>query len=92
MLATAGAFFSFEGTRVVPDIVVLAKSLSGFGLPLAAVLIRRDLDVWRPGEHNGTFRGNNHAFPSLASGKIPNLLSARFLANSDQQKSPARHS
>ena len=57
-----GAFFSFEGTRVVPDIVVLAKSLSGFGLPLAAVLIRRDLDVWRPGEHNGTFRGNNHAF------------------------------
>lgn len=57
-----GAFFSFEGTRVVPDIVVLAKSLSGFGLPLAAVLIRRELDVWRPAEHNGTFRGNNHAF------------------------------
>jgi diaminobutyrate-2-oxoglutarate transaminase len=57
-----GTFFSFEGTRVVPDIVVLAKSLSGFGLPLAAVLIRRELDVWRPAEHNGTFRGNNHAF------------------------------
>jgi diaminobutyrate-2-oxoglutarate transaminase len=57
-----GTFFSFEGTGVVPDIVVLAKSLSGFGLPLAAVLIRRELDVWRPGEHNGTFRGNNHAF------------------------------
>src|SRR5699024_10747016 len=26
-------------------------------------LIRRDLDLyWSPGEHNGTFRGNNHAF------------------------------
>ncbi len=42
--------------------MTLSKSLSGYGLPLAVVLIRRDLDVWRPGEHNGTFRGNNHAF------------------------------
>jgi diaminobutyrate-2-oxoglutarate transaminase len=40
----------------------LSKSLSGFGLPLSLTLIRRDLDCWKPGEHNGTFRGNNHAF------------------------------
>ncbi|HEY6924260.1 MAG TPA: diaminobutyrate--2-oxoglutarate transaminase [Steroidobacteraceae bacterium] len=57
-----GTFFSFEGSRIVPDMIILAKSLSGFGLPLAAVLIRRELDIWRPAEHNGTFRGNNHAF------------------------------
>jgi len=57
-----GAFFSFEAAGIKPDIVTLSKSLSGYGLPLAIVLIRRDLDVWRPGEHNGTFRGNNHAF------------------------------
>ncbi|WP_082547987.1 diaminobutyrate--2-oxoglutarate transaminase [Massilia sp. Root335] len=57
-----GTFFSFEGTGVVPDIVVLAKSLSGFGIPMSAVLIRPELDIWAPGEHNGTFRGNNHAF------------------------------
>ena len=57
-----GAFFSFEAAGIKPDIVTLSKSLSGYGLPLAVVLIRRDLDVWRPGEHNGTFRGNNHAF------------------------------
>src|SRR5699024_2976382 len=38
------------------------KSLSGMGLPLAMVMIRPDLDVWDPGEHTGTFRGNNHAF------------------------------
>ena len=57
-----GRFLSFEGTGLDPDLVTLAKSLSGFGLPLAAVLIRRSLDVWRPAEHNGTFRGNNHAF------------------------------
>ena len=57
-----GPFFSFEEAGVRPDIVTLAKSLSGSGLPLAVTLIRRDLDVWSPGEHNGTFRGNNLGF------------------------------
>ncbi len=57
-----GTFFSFEPAKIKPDIVTLSKSLSGFGLPLAVTLIRRDLDIWQPGEHNGTFRGNNHAF------------------------------
>lgn len=58
----ANGFFSFEGMGFTPDIVTLAKSLSGMGLPFALTLMRPDLDVWSPGEHNGTFRGNNHAF------------------------------
>ncbi len=62
-----GTFFSFEPAGIRPDIVTLSKSLSGFGLPLSAVLIDRRLDVWQPGEHNGTFRGNNHAFVTAAS-------------------------
>lgn len=57
-----GAFFSFEEAGIVPDIVTLSKSISGYGLPLALTLFRRDLDVWAPGEHNGTFRGHNPAF------------------------------
>ena len=57
-----GTFFSFEEVGISPDIVTLSKSLSGYGLPFAIVLIRPDLDQWRPGEHNGTFRGNNLAF------------------------------
>jgi len=57
-----GAFFSFERARIKPDLVCLSKSLSGYGLPLAVLLIRPDLDVWEPGEHNGTFRGHNPAF------------------------------
>jgi diaminobutyrate-2-oxoglutarate transaminase len=57
-----GPFFSFEAAGIVPDIVCLAKSISGYGLPMALTLFRRDLDVWEPGEHNGTFRGNNAAF------------------------------
>ena len=57
-----GTFFSFEEMDVSPDIVTMAKSFSGFGLPFAAVLIKPEHDVWGPAEHNGTFRGNNHAF------------------------------
>jgi diaminobutyrate-2-oxoglutarate transaminase len=57
-----GTFFSFESTPIMPDIVTLSKSLSGFGLPMAIVLVRPEFDRWRPAEHNGTFRGNAHAF------------------------------
>ncbi|WP_410218747.1 diaminobutyrate--2-oxoglutarate transaminase [Paracoccus sp. (in: a-proteobacteria)] len=57
-----GTFFSFEGMGVVPDLVPMAKSISGFGLPMALVLVHPDHDVFGPAEHNGTFRGNTHAF------------------------------
>ncbi|MFI6522690.1 diaminobutyrate--2-oxoglutarate transaminase [Spirillospora sp. NPDC050679] len=61
-----GSFFSFEEAGITPDIVCLSKSLSGYGLPFAVTLFRRDLDVWEPGEHNGTFRGFNPAFVTAA--------------------------
>jgi diaminobutyrate-2-oxoglutarate transaminase len=57
-----GPFFSFERAGITPDMVTLSKSISGFGLPMALVLIRPEFDQWRPGEHTGTFRGNNLAF------------------------------
>ena len=57
-----GPFFSFEEAGIVPDIVCLSKSLSGYGLPLSLVLVHPALDVLAPGEHNGTFRGFNPAF------------------------------
>lgn len=57
-----GTFFSFEPAGIKPDIVTLSKSLSGYGLPFAVTLMRPELDQWSPGEHNGTFRGNNLAF------------------------------
>ncbi|MBN7809017.1 aspartate aminotransferase family protein [Agrobacterium rosae] len=63
----SGRFFSFEEYGIVPDIITMAKSISGFGLPMSLVLIRPTLDVWLPGEHNGTFRGNNHAFVTAAA-------------------------
>lgn len=57
-----GGFFSFEAAGILPDLVVLSKSLSGLGLPMSVLLIRPQFDVWQPGQHNGTFRGNGHAF------------------------------
>jgi diaminobutyrate-2-oxoglutarate transaminase len=62
-----GTFFSFEQAGIKPDMVTLSKSLSGYGLPMAVVLIRPDLDEWEPGEHNGTFRGNNVAFQTATA-------------------------
>ena len=57
-----GTFFSFEEMGITPDIVTMAKSVSGFGLPMALTLVRPEHDVFGPAEHNGTFRGNTHAF------------------------------
>lgn len=57
-----GTFFSFEEAGIVPDIVCVSKSISGYGLPMALTMFKPELDQWAPGEHNGTFRGHNPAF------------------------------
>src|SRR4051794_3287412 len=57
-----GPFFSFERAGIVPDMVTISKSISGYGLPMSLVLMRPELDVWQPAEHTGTFRGNQLAF------------------------------
>ncbi len=65
-IGRTGTFFSFEPAGIKPDIVCLSKSLSGYGLPMAITLFKPELDQWKPGEHNGTFRGNNLAFVTAA--------------------------
>ncbi|MGN9400529.1 diaminobutyrate--2-oxoglutarate transaminase [Pseudomonas syringae pv. aptata] len=62
-----GTFFSFESADISPDIICLSKSISGYGLPMSLVLIKPEHDQWAPGEHNGTFRGNNTAFVTAAA-------------------------
>ena len=58
----SGQFFSFEEANIEPDLVILSKSISGSGLPMSLLLIKPKYDIWKPGQHNGTFRGNNLAF------------------------------
>src|SRR3546814_12211072 len=79
-----GGFFSFEDMGFTPDIVTLAKSLSGMGLPFALTLLRPELDQWSPGEHNGTFRGNNHAFVT-ATAAPKHFWSARHFQREDRK-------
>lgn len=62
-----GTYFSFEDAGIKPDIITMSKSLGGYGTPFAVVLIKPELDMWKPGEHNGTFRGNNFAFVTAKS-------------------------
>lgn len=61
-----GTFFSFERAGIVPDIVTLSKSIGGCGMPMSVVLMKPELDIWEPGQHTGTFRGNQL---SLVAGK-----------------------
>lgn len=58
----SGNYFSFEPAGIVPDVVTQSKSISGFGSPMSLLLIKPEFDIWKPAQHNGTFRGNNHAF------------------------------
>ena len=62
-----GPFFSFERAGIVPDVVTVSKSISGYGLPMSLVLLRPELDVWQPAEHTGTFRGHQLAFVAAAA-------------------------
>jgi diaminobutyrate-2-oxoglutarate transaminase len=80
-----GTYFSFEEVGIKPDIVTLSKSLGGYGLPFAVVLIKPELDQWKPGEHNGTFRGNNFAFIT-AKAAIDHYWSDDSFAQSVQRK------
>jgi len=81
-----GDFFSFEQAGVSPDIICLAKSIGGIGLPMAVLLIKPEHDKWAPGEHNGTFRGNNLAFvaatAALQCWRDPDFIRGLYLSAS----------
>lgn len=59
-LGRTGKMYAFEHAGITPDVVVLSKAIGG-SLPLAVVVYREELDVWSPGAHSGTFRGNQMA-------------------------------
>ncbi|MCC5635068.1 diaminobutyrate--2-oxoglutarate transaminase [Nostoc sp. CHAB 5844] len=75
-----GPFFSFERADIIPDMVILSKSIGGYGFPMSLLLFKPELDIWEPGEHNGTFRGNQLAFVGGTA-----ALEFREIANLEQE-------
>ncbi|MGX1912187.1 diaminobutyrate--2-oxoglutarate transaminase family protein [Streptomyces phaeochromogenes] len=61
-----GAFWAVEHSGITPDVMVLSKAIGG-SLPLAVVVYREGLDMWEPGAHAGTFRGNQLAMAAGAA-------------------------
>ncbi|MFQ4145492.1 diaminobutyrate--2-oxoglutarate transaminase [Chlorogloeopsis sp. ULAP02] len=81
-----GPFFSFERANIKPDMVVLSKSISGYGFPMSLLLIKSEFDIWEPGEHTGTFRGNQLAFIGGAA-----ALEYREMTNMEQDVKTKEH-
>ncbi|MEO8817501.1 MAG: diaminobutyrate--2-oxoglutarate transaminase [Paralcaligenes sp.] len=85
-----GSFFSFEPSGIRPDIITLSKSLSGFGLPMSLVLIKPEHDIWKPGEHSGTFRGNNLAFVTAAQALDSYWVTDTFASDTQRKEGLVR--
>ncbi len=66
--ARTGPYFAFERAGIQPDIVCMAKSIGGMGMPFALALFKPELDLFSPGEHNGTFRGFQPAMVAAKAG------------------------
>lgn len=54
----SGQFLSFMDTQVAPDIITVSKGLGGVGFPISGLIYRKEVEAWGPGDHIGTFRGN----------------------------------
>jgi len=56
-IGRTGRWFAIEHFGVVPDMITSAKALAG-GLPLGALIARKELMTWGQGSHASTFGGN----------------------------------
>lgn len=52
-----GKLFGYEWSGICPDIMTLAKGIGG-GLPIGALVARRDVCCFAAGDQGGTFNGN----------------------------------
>lgn len=64
-IGKTGSHFAFEDSGITPDILCLSKAVGG-GLPMSVLVFDKSIDTWKPGEHTGTFRGNQLAMVSGA--------------------------
>lgn len=65
-MGRSGKVFAFEYAGIVPDVILSSKAIGGTQ-PMSVVIYNKKLDVWGPGTHAGTFRGNQLA---MAAGTV----------------------
>jgi acetylornithine/N-succinyldiaminopimelate aminotransferase len=81
-ISRTGTFFSFERSKIKPDIVPIAKGIGG-GFPLGAVLMNKKVASGMiPGTHGSTFGGNPLAM-AVGNAVIDIVSSKKFLKNID---------
>lgn len=81
-MGRTGKLLAAEHDDVVPDGVIMGKSLGGGILPVSVFLSRADvMDVFNPGSHGSTFGGNQLAC-SIASRALDLLTEENLLENS----------
>ena len=79
-ISRTGNFFSFEKSKIKPDIVPIAKGIGG-GFPLGAVLMNKKVASGMiPGTHGSTFGGNPLAM-AVGSTVMDIVSSKKFLKN-----------
>ncbi len=82
-IGRTGRFFAYEHYGLKPDIVVCAKAIGG-GLPLGAILTRRELaDSMRAGTHGTTFGGN--ALSCVAGSVVLDLVEKTYMMNATHE-------
>ena len=81
-ISRTGTFFSFEKSKIKPDIVPIAKGIGG-GFPLGAVLMNKKVASGMiPGTHGSTFGGNPLAM-AVGNAVMDIVSSKKFLKNID---------
>jgi 4-aminobutyrate aminotransferase len=78
-MGRTGKMFAAEHTRVVPDIILAAKGIAS-GMPLGAMIAKKEIMTWPAGSHGSTIAGNPVA---IAAGLATlDLLERELCANS----------
>ena len=79
-ISRTGSFFSFEKSKIKPDIVPIAKGIGG-GFPMGAVLMNKKVAAGMvPGTHGSTFGGNPLAM-AVGNAVMDIVSSKKFLKN-----------
>ncbi|HMF43954.1 MAG TPA: aminotransferase class III-fold pyridoxal phosphate-dependent enzyme [Polyangia bacterium] len=77
-MGRTGKMFAAEHTGVIPDIVLLAKGIAS-GMPLGAMMAKKEIMTWPAGSHGSTIAGNPVA---IAAGLATiDLLDRELVAN-----------